>query len=184
MADPSIIRRIIHERLITTVFHVQRVATAAESLATGDLTFRAAVAAHDEVGHMAAAVNHGMENLRILVLKVAQTSGTVAHSSEELALSAEAVGRVAQQVSETIAQFATGIETQASAAAETERMAIDISSASRQVATFGARLAADARAAAGTAQSGREAVAETTGQMDIIRQTVLLAANARPTCRR
>ena len=157
---------------------MHQVGKAAERLAAGDLTHTIPVSGEDELGHMAAALNRGLQNLRDLVAKVAEASERVAGSSRELAASAEAVGHVTQQVSETIGQFALGAETQAQAAQETEGIAAEMSSSLEEIASSAEQLAQDAHAAADTARRGREAVAQTFVQMNAIKETVALSAQA------
>lgn len=115
---------------------------------------------------MAAALNRGLQNLRDLVVKVAEASERVAGSSRELAVSAEAVGHVTQQVSETIGQSAQ----------ETEGIAAGMSSSLEEIASSAEQLAQDAHAAADTARRGREAVAQTFVQMNAIKETVAVSA--------
>ncbi|MDI6871950.1 MAG: HAMP domain-containing methyl-accepting chemotaxis protein [Bacillota bacterium] len=151
---------------------VREVQAVAEALAEGDLGRRARIKSRDEVGVMAAAINRAVENLRVLVTQVANTSEQVAASSEELASSAQQVGQVTQQVAETISQLAKGSDEQARAAQETGRVVENMSASIEQVAASAQQMSKDATGAATTAEEGRKAVDQAISQMETIRKTV------------
>jgi methyl-accepting chemotaxis protein len=78
---------------------VQRVKTALEALAAGDLTASSGVTSRDEVGQMAAALEQAQSGLRAVMAEVASSASAVAASSEELSASSAQISASAEETS-------------------------------------------------------------------------------------
>ncbi|WP_245177441.1 methyl-accepting chemotaxis protein [Geodermatophilus sp. DF01_2] len=78
---------------------VQRVKTALEALAAGDLTASSGVTSRDELGQMAAALEEAQGSLRAVMAEVAASADAVAASSEELSASSAQISASAEETS-------------------------------------------------------------------------------------
>jgi methyl-accepting chemotaxis protein len=78
---------------------VERVKTALEALATGDLTVATGVTSRDEVGQMAAALDSAQTSLREVLSSVVSSADAVAASSEELSASSAQISASAEETS-------------------------------------------------------------------------------------
>ena len=95
-------------------------ATVAVNAAAGDLTRTVEVRRVDEIGALGTAFNQMIEQLQLLVGKVADTASDLAAQSEELAASTEQVTAVTQHMEATVAQLSSAAQ---EAAAGSEQMA-------------------------------------------------------------
>ncbi|MCL5104076.1 MAG: methyl-accepting chemotaxis protein, partial [Armatimonadetes bacterium] len=91
---------------------VIEIASAAEKVAEGDLTVNIDNDCKDEVGNLSRSFQQMILNLRRLVGGVADTSGAVASSSQELSATSEEVTKGIQQIAETVNQVAAGSQEQ------------------------------------------------------------------------
>jgi methyl-accepting chemotaxis protein len=157
---------------------IHQVGRAAEALAVGDLTGTVRVAAHNELGLMAEALNRGIACLRALVGQVAEAAGEVAAAAQELTAVAEAVQGSTRQISGLMAHFVRNADAQATEAQTTHNIAGEMAASLKQVSASAETMAGDAKASAAAAERGQVAVTETVAQMDSIRQTVTQSAVA------
>ena len=78
--------------------------------ASGDLTHRAEILRHDEIGHMARACNAMLAQLHTLIGEISGTSDRVAASAGELHRSSEALANVSAQQANAVAGSAAAVE--------------------------------------------------------------------------
>jgi len=147
----------------------------AEKIAEGDLTVQLAVAARDEIGDMAQAMNRMVENLRNVVTEVSRAADNVSSGSQEMSATAQ--------------QLSQGASEQAASAEETTASMEQMTSSIQQNSDNAKQTDKIASKAAADAQTGGEAVAQTVNAMreiaekiniieEIARKTDLLALNA------
>ncbi|HHX59128.1 MAG TPA: methyl-accepting chemotaxis protein [Epulopiscium sp.] len=89
----------------------------AEQLANGNLTVKideASLNKKDELGKLSNSFATMIQNLKITIMQIADTSSHVAASSQELYASGEQVGEAAEHVGNTILEIASGAEEQSS----------------------------------------------------------------------
>jgi methyl-accepting chemotaxis protein len=168
---------------------IRGITEVAEAMATGDLTRRLNYPAADEIGALAAALDHANERTQGAIAEVARTARALADSSGGLTGSAE-------QISEAIARTATQagvVTTAAHEVSESVQMftgSVDELGGSIQEiahnASEAARVAASAVAAADTANSSITTLGASSAEIgsvvnviaSIAAQTKLLALNA------
>jgi len=98
----------------------------AQAIASGDLTATAAVRSKDDLGEMANALNHAVENLRKIVVSVLELADGVLKSSQELSASAEEVSASIEEVASAANQFAATVEVMNTNAQEVSHSTSDI----------------------------------------------------------
>ncbi|RLC86795.1 MAG: hypothetical protein DRJ03_07740 [Chloroflexi bacterium] len=133
--------------LVLAYVNVKRIAAplaamsrAAKRAAAGDLSQTVPVTTEDEVGVLARAFNHMIENLRHLLERIGDTSQQLSASSEELAAMMEQMNAASEQVAVTAGQMAQGAATQA-------RQTEDVSHSMAQLAAATGQIAGNARQA-------------------------------------
>jgi methyl-accepting chemotaxis protein len=166
-----------------------RVEAALNAIAADDLTVEARITSRDELGRMAAALEHARRSLRSTVQAISAASGTLAGSAGELESVSAEVTRSVQATSAESSQAAQAAEQVSvhvqTAAAATEQMAASI----REIAQSSAQAARVAEAAVGEAERATSTVArlgESSAEIGnvvkvitaIAEQTNLLALNA------
>jgi methyl-accepting chemotaxis protein len=168
---------------------LQRVRTALQAMAGGDLTVAADVRGQDEVGQMARALDEAQANTRRVVSSVAGSAQAVAAAAEQLTATSSTMSLSAEQASaqaQTASAAAASVNDNVSNVAQgTEQMGVSIRDIAHN-ATEAARVAEQAVSVADatTAQVGKlgESSAEIAEVIKVItsiaEQTNLLALNA------
>jgi len=147
----------------------------AEGMANGDFTQQLAIDQKDEIGTLAAALNHMVERLRQVVAEVQSASDNVASGSEEISASAQSMSQGATEQAASVEEISSSMEEMTSNIKQNADNA-------QQTQTIAVKAAKDA-------SGGGEAVAKTVSAMkqiaekisiieEIARQTNLLALNA------
>lgn len=107
----SILVVVIISRIISKPVTI--VAEAAKKIANGDLTVESIkVKNKDEIGDLANSFNMMASELRNMIVKITETSQSVATYSEELSASSEETSASAEQVSKTILELSNGVSLQ------------------------------------------------------------------------
>jgi methyl-accepting chemotaxis protein len=129
---------------------ITAVAGVAQRLAEGDLTVdEVRATSKDEVGAMAASVNHMVATLRDVLKHVSASTETVMSASEELSAASEEAARASQGSSQAIAQVARGAGEQSQATAEVNETVEQLRTAIQQIAAGASKSAQEVQATAG-----------------------------------
>jgi methyl-accepting chemotaxis protein len=107
---------------------------AAESISRGDLNLAVDVQSGDETGVLARAFNRMIENLRLMLERIAETSQQLSTSSDDLAAMMEEMNNASEQVAVTAGEMAQGAATQAHRAEDASRSAALLATATGQIA--------------------------------------------------
>jgi len=107
---------------------------AATRIAAGDLTRTVLVTTRNELGALAAAFNWMIENLRLMLGQIADTSQHLSASSEEMAAMVEQMNTTSEQIAVTVGQMAQGAATQARQAEEASHSMAQLAAATGQIA--------------------------------------------------
>ena len=99
----------------------------AQQVATGDLSVTADARSQDELGQLSGAFNSMVEDLRNMVLRVHQSSRSIAASSHQLSASTQETGASIEEVAATTNQFASTVETMGKKAQQMTSAADEIS---------------------------------------------------------
>lgn len=151
---------------------LRRVVDGAARLAEGDLSRPVGYRARDEIGLMAQGFDRALEGLRALIASVREHTEQVASSSQELAGTAEEVGRSVSQVAESVDQIARGGQQQSEAATTTSRIVRQIGDAVEQVNAATESMVKGADQASRLAEEGRSALEAMVARMDQIQRAV------------
>jgi methyl-accepting chemotaxis protein len=115
-------------RTITTP--LKKLMTTTEKIAAGDLSDEVAIGSKDELGQLAASVNHMVNNLRNLISGVITSSQNVAAASqqisattEEIASGSSAQAQAAQHMQELFSELSTAINSVAESAEQAAELA-------------------------------------------------------------
>ena len=106
----------------------------AKRAAAGDLSQTVPVTTEDEVGVLARAFNHMIENLRHLLERIGDTSEQLSASSEELAAMMEQMNAASEQVAVTAGEMAQGAATQARRTEDASHSMAQLAAATGQIA--------------------------------------------------
>ncbi len=153
-----------------------------ESVSQGDLTTRLEANTKDEVGQMAAALNHAIESVRGTLHEVREAASSVASSAQELASSSEQLSSGAQEQASSLEQTTASMEQITSSVrqnADNAKQANQLVTASRTSAEKGGQVVSAAVAAMGEINTASKRIADIITTIDEIAfQTNLLALNA------
>ncbi len=151
---------------------IQVLMRGAERISTGDLSVNFAVGSTDELGRLAASLNGMADNLRAIIVKVAQSAEHLAAAGEQLSSSAEQSAQAASQVAGSITDIALGAEQQMNYVDETAGVVTELAASLQQVVANSTRVAGQAAQAAATAQEGGKTVDKAVSQMAMVEDTV------------
>ncbi|MCL6639033.1 MAG: methyl-accepting chemotaxis protein, partial [Firmicutes bacterium] len=130
---------------------VAMITARARQMAEGDLSTQIGIKSGDEIGMLAQAFNQMVENLRLLVGRIAESGNNLAAHSEELSASAQEVSANMQDIAGTTAAVAATAEEGAASSATAVEMAGKVLQA---------------------AEEGNKAVRETVAKMNSIKLSV------------
>ncbi|MBT2291264.1 methyl-accepting chemotaxis protein [Paenibacillus albidus] len=138
-------------------------------VAQGDLTHDPILfSGKDEIGTLARDFNEMTLNLRSLIAQVNDTSMLVASSSQQLSASAEETNRAGEHSVQVMLTLADGAQNQLQDLEGGYKALQDMSQFITSIADHADKAMNDAANNADKARSGRESMASTTGQMDIV----------------
>jgi methyl-accepting chemotaxis protein len=153
-----------------------------ERVAGGDLTVSLDVHTKDEVGHMAAALNTALENLRSTLREVAENAANSNTSSRELAAAAEQIATGAQQQAASLEETSASLEQITATvrqSADNAKQASQLATGSRESAEQGQEVVSSAIAAMAEINTASAKISDIISTInEIAFQTNLLAVNA------
>ncbi|WP_145408007.1 methyl-accepting chemotaxis protein [Paenibacillus xylanexedens] len=151
---------------------IKRLQESARAVSKGDLTVKMETGRKDEVGDLAKYFERMVDNLRMMILGVQETTEQVSASSQELSASAEQTTKAIEHSTLAVQELAEGAEQQVRSVKEgsgqMSRMAEDVRLMSERVQSITANM----RHTSGAAHSGNEAASEAMEQMNSIQETV------------
>ncbi|WP_338541408.1 methyl-accepting chemotaxis protein [Paenibacillus tundrae] len=151
---------------------IKRLQESARAVSKGDLTVKMETGRKDEVGDLAKYFERMVDNLRMMILGVQETTEQVSASSQELSASAEQTTKAIEHSTLAVQELAEGAEQQVKSVKEgsgqMSRMAEDVRLMSERVQSITTNM----RHTSGAAQSGNEAASEAMEQMNSIQETV------------
>ncbi|MBT2282330.1 methyl-accepting chemotaxis protein [Paenibacillus polymyxa] len=151
---------------------IKRLQESARAVSKGDLTVKMETGRKDEVGELAKYFERMVDNLRMMILGVQETSEQVSASSQELSASAEQTTKAIEHSTQAIQELAEGAEQQVNSvkdgSGQMSQMAEDVRMMSERVQSITANM----RNTSGAASSGNEAAGQAVEQMNSIQETV------------
>ncbi|MDQ0722999.1 methyl-accepting chemotaxis protein [Paenibacillus sp. W4I10] len=151
---------------------IKRLQESARAVSKGDLTVKMETGRKDEVGDLAKYFERMVDNLRMMILGVQETTEQVSASSQELSASAEQTTKAIEHSTLAIQELAEGAEHQVNSvrdgSGQMSRMAEDVRLMSERVQSITANM----RNTSGAASSGNEAAGQAVVQMNSIQETV------------
>ncbi|KQY79583.1 chemotaxis protein [Paenibacillus sp. Root52] len=151
---------------------IKRLQESARAVSKGDLTVKMETGRKDEVGDLAKYFERMVDNLRMMILGVQETTEQVSASSQELSASAEQTTKAIEHSTLAVQELAEGAEQQVKSVKEgsgqMSRMAEDVRLMSERVQSITTNM----RHTSGAAQSGNEAASQAMEQMNSIQETV------------
>jgi methyl-accepting chemotaxis protein len=151
-------------------------------VAAGDFTRRLHVAGKDELGQMAASLNHAVDAIHRALGEVREVSNTVAGAAGELSAVTEQIADGAQRQASSLEETAASLEEITATVQQTSAHALEASElavGSRDCAVRGGQVVAQMVTAMGEIDRSSKQIAEIIGAIDEIAfQTNLLALNA------
>jgi methyl-accepting chemotaxis protein len=168
---------------------LRRVGAVLDALAEGDLRQSAHVDSSDEVGRMAASLEASMDNMRVVMAAIGDSSTTLASATEELSATAQDMARLADESStqssvgaSAAVQVSTNVQTVASGAEQMGSSIREIAQNATEVARVAARAVTVADSTTATVAKLGESSLEIASVVKVItsiaEQTNLLALNA------
>ncbi len=155
---------------------------ALEQVAGGDMTVALDVSSGDEVGRMAAALNHAVERLRDTLSDVAASAAHASSSSRELAAATEAIASGAQEQAASLEETSASLEEITAAvrqSADNAKQASQLASGSKDSAERGQTVVSEAVTAMAEINAASAKISDIISTIDEIAfQTNLLAVNA------
>ncbi|MCM3174715.1 methyl-accepting chemotaxis protein [Paenibacillus sp. MER 99-2] len=151
---------------------IKRLQESARAVSKGDLTVKMETGRKDEVGDLAKYFERMVDNLRMMILGVQETTEQVSASSQELSASAEQTTKAIEHSTLAVQELAEGAEQQVRSVKEgsgqMSRMVEDVRLMSERVQSITTNM----RHTSGAAHSGNEAASEAMEQMNSIQETV------------
>lgn len=151
---------------------IRRLQESARAVSKGDLTVKMETGRKDEVGDLAKYFERMVDNLRMMILGVQETTEQVSASSQELSASAEQTTKAIEHSTLSIQELAEGAEQQVKSvtdgSGQMSRMVEDVRMMSERVQSITQNM----RNTSGAAYSGNEAAGQAMDQMSSIQETV------------
>ncbi|MGF9700251.1 methyl-accepting chemotaxis protein [Paenibacillus sp. MABNR03] len=151
---------------------IRRLQESARAVSKGDLTVKMETGRKDEVGELAKYFERMVDNLRMMILGVQETTEQVSASSQQLSASAEQTTKAIEHSTQSIQELAEGAEQQVKSVTDGSgqmgRMAEDVRIMSERMQSITANM----RNTSGAAYSGNEAAGQAMEQMASIQETV------------
>lgn len=142
----------------------------------GDLTVQSTYVAKDEMGSLAHSFNEMLNQLKVLIMKVRDSSDHVAASSEQLIASAEETSNASQHIAEASTFLAAGAEGAVAAtdeiATSTQKTALSIG----EIASSISLVSEHSNVTTEESERGNVALSKTINQMKSINNTVQASA--------
>ncbi|WP_368505660.1 methyl-accepting chemotaxis protein [Alkalihalophilus sp. As8PL] len=152
---------------------LKRMKSAAERMASGDLTVTAAkVRGNDEMAALATAFGLMQEQLRTLVSQLLTNSDQVAASSEELSASAEQTSRATEHTASAIERIAKGTDDQLHASDKSRVLLSEVANGVEEIAARATNVEEQSEVSRQYAADGGKLVRETVVKMNAIDQSV------------
>jgi methyl-accepting chemotaxis protein len=156
---------------------LKAVAGAAQEIAAGNLQVeKITYFPNDEVGDMAQAVNHMVDNLSRIIRQVAGISEQVAASSQQLSATTEQSSQASIQVVQAVSEVSAGTERQTQVIGETTAVVREMVDSMEQIANNAGEVSAQSGSASQMAKAGEAAVNEAIRQMQAISNSVSQSA--------
>ncbi|MBN6188983.1 methyl-accepting chemotaxis protein [Aneurinibacillus sp. BA2021] len=162
----------------TITVPLTRLVTAANHIASGDLTHEVAVTSADETGQLGRSFEKMRQELTSLVQNMQRLSHSLQESSQDLSVSAAQTGEASQQIAVTINEVAEGTGKQADAAATIlEKMELAMNETKDGTAHVQTTIE-HALEATEAARSGYSSVNEAIGHLAMVSRTVSFATDS------
>lgn len=167
----SIIAAVIYSSNIGgTIF---RIAKSAQSIADGNLNIsKINVKSMDDISMMAQAFNKMGENLRQLILKIGESSSSVAVSANNLKSNAEKNNRAIEQIAATVAQISGGASEQSEQSTNTVKVVNELYEENKKVYRNAHCVMDTSEKATKAANAGGEKVEKLLNQISIIEEKI------------
>lgn len=145
---------------------VQKLVSAAQKAAQGDLTEAIQAQSTDEIGVLTKAFGDMMTHLRALISEITDSAQQVASTSEQLSANAEESAKAVQQISETIQQVAAGAQEQSRSTSSSASSVEQLAQAITQVAKGAEAQMDSVRVASGIMEKTEESLNEVLGMLE------------------
>ncbi|MEZ5080098.1 MAG: methyl-accepting chemotaxis protein [Thermoleophilia bacterium] len=139
---------------------------------SGDLTARANVGRHDEIGEVGTAFDEMLDEFEAIIAEVGSHSGSLRGSAEELSTAASGAASATNEIASTIESVAAGATEQAGTTQQAAETVFEIGEGVGQVAERAEAVAAAAQVADSAAQDGSKVLDEANDAMSSIRDAV------------
>lgn len=164
---------VIRRQLITPI---KEIASGAERVAEGDLSYQITISTEDEIGYLANSFRLMISNLKGLIHQIKDNSTQVAFAAKELNANAECSTQAANQVSSASMEVANGSEKEIGAVKRTSVAVEQMSMSIQQIANNSQTVTAMSNKTANAAQEGGKAIETAITQMKNIENTVFGSA--------
>lgn len=152
---------------------IKAIANVVQSIATGDLRQKAITHfPNNEIGDMSQAVNHMIDNLRLIITQVTKASEQVATASEQLSTTTEQYTQLSVDVVNAVTEVSAGSSSQAQEIETTAATITQMVEAVHQIASNSNDVSAKSRNASQVASAGEAVAAKAVRQMETISQSV------------
>ncbi|WLR51134.1 methyl-accepting chemotaxis protein [Bacillus tianshenii] len=156
---------------------IQRLNQAFTVLESGNLSHELTPAGKDEVAQLGYSYNKTINNLQQLVQGVRESTNNVKSSAHSFLEDMTAVNNGAQQVSKTISELSSGVETQLMSVEESTTAMAEMTSVIQKVSENATHVANFSEVGVKHTQEGNEAIKKTMKQMEKISSVVHESAN-------
>ena len=143
-----------------------------ELVSEGDLTQRADIRSHDELGILGEAINHMIEKLQELALNISNSSQNLAASSEQLTASSEESAKATEQIANSTQTAALSAGTQMANAREVYNSITQVSAGLNQIALSSRDMAQLTKMTTQMSKEGESIIQAVVEQMNKINKSV------------